>query len=62
MLFIKTFKVTINYIYQKYPNLIGTDNVCEMFEIADPAERFAISGLKREYKTALFLYFRERSK
>ena len=52
----------INYIYGKYPNLIGTDKVCEMFEIADLAERFAISGLKREYKTALFLYFRGGSK
>ena len=59
---LKAYKVMINYIYGKYPNLTGTDKICEMFEIAYLAERFAISGLEKEYRTAMFLYFRGRPK
>ena len=49
----------INYIYGKYPTLRGAEEICELFEIVDLAERFTISGLEEEYKTAMFLYFRE---
>ena len=50
----------INYMYGKCPTLRGADEICEMFEIVDLAERFTVSGLEEEYKTAMFLYFRER--
>lgn len=54
------FKVMIDYIYGKYPTLRGADQICEIFEIINLAERFQISGLEEEYRTAMFLYFRER--
>jgi len=54
------FKVMIDYIYGKYPTLRGADEICEIFEIINLAERYKISGLEEEYRTALFLYFRER--
>jgi len=54
------FKVMIDYIYGKYPTLRGAGEICEIFEIINLAERFQISGLEEEYRTALFLYFRER--
>ena len=56
---LSAFKVMINYIYGKYPTLRGAEEICELFEIVDLAERFTISGLEEEYKTAMFLYFRE---
>lgn len=54
------FKVMIDYIYGKYPTLRGAGEICEIFEIINLAERFKISGLEEEYRTAMFLYFRER--
>lgn len=57
---LNAFKVMINYMYGKYPTLRGADEICEMFEIMDLAERFTVSGLEEEYRTAMFLYFRER--
>ena len=53
------FKVMIDYIYGKYPTLKGAEEICEIFEIINLAERFKITGLEEEYRTALFLYFRE---
>ena len=50
----------IDYIYGKYPTLRGAGEICEIFEIINLAERFKISGLEEEYRTAMFLYFRER--
>ena len=49
----------IDYIYGKYPTLKGAEEICEIFEIINLAERFKITGLEEEYRTALFLYFRE---
>ena len=54
------FKVMIDFIYGKYPTLRGAGEICEIFEIINLAERFKISGLEEEYRTAMFLYFRER--
>jgi len=53
------FKVMIDYIYGKYPTLRGAEEICEIFEIINLQERFKIVGLEEEYRTALFLYFRE---
>ena len=53
------FKVMIDYIYGKYPTLRGAEEICEIFEIINLQERFKIWGLEEEYRTALFLYFRE---
>jgi len=54
------FKVMVDYIYGKYPTLRGAEEICEIFEIINLAERYNISGLEEEYRTAMFLYFRER--
>jgi len=56
---LNAFKVMINYMYGKYPTLRGAEEICEIFEIVDLAERFEVSGLEEEYRTAMFLYFRE---
>jgi len=53
------FKVMIDYIYGKYPTLRGAEEICEIFEIINLQDRFKIWGLEEEYRTALFLYFRE---
>ena len=52
-------KVMIDYSYGKYPTFRGAGEICEI-ELINLAERFQISGLEEEYRTALFLYFRER--
>ena len=52
---LNAFKVMINYIYGKHPTLRGAEEICELFEIIDSAERFTISGLEEEYKTAMSL-------
>jgi len=54
------FKVMVDYLYGKYPTLRGAEQICEIFEIIDLAERFGAEGLEEEYRTAMFLYFRER--
>jgi len=54
------FKVMVDYIYGKYPTLRGAEEICEIFEIINLAERYKIIGLEEEYRTAMFLYFRER--
>lgn len=54
------FKVMIEYMYGKYPTLRGAEEICEIFEIIDLAERFLVTGLEEEYRTAMFLYFREK--
>ena len=57
---ISAFKVMIEYMYGKYPTLRGAEEICEIFEIIDLAERFLVTGLEEEYRTAMFLYFREK--
>jgi hypothetical protein len=57
---LNAFKVMIDYIYGKYPTLRGAEEICEIFEIVDLADRFCVSGLVEEYRTAMFLYFREK--
>jgi len=54
------FKVMVDYLYGKFPTLRGAQQICEIFEIIDLADRFGAEGLEEEYRTALFLYFRER--
>jgi len=54
------FQVMIDYLYGKFPTLRGAEEICEIFEIVDLAERFKVVGLEDEYRTAMFLYFRER--
>merc|ERR1712059_96673 len=54
------FQVMIDYIYGKYPTLRGSVKMCEIFEIIEVAEMFDIPGLEGEYRTAMFLFFRER--
>lgn len=54
------FQVMIDYLYGKFPTLRGAEEICEIFEIVDLADRFKVVGLEDEYRTAMFLYFRER--
>ena len=58
---LNAFRVMIDYIYGKFPTLRGAAEISEIFEIINLAEWFEIEGLEEEYRTAMFLYFRERS-
>jgi len=57
---VSAFQVMIDYLYGKFPTLRGAEEICEIFEIVDLAEKFKVIGLEDEYRTAMFLYFRER--
>jgi len=59
---VDAFKVMIDYMYGKFPTLRGAEEICELFEIVDLAERFKVIGFEEEYRTAMFLYFREGPK
>ena len=49
VLFNYVIQVMIDYLYGKFPTLRGAEEICEIFEIVDLAEKFKVGSYCMPY-------------
>ena len=49
VLFNYVIQVMIDYLYGKFPTLRGAEEICEIFEIVDLAEKFKVGSYCMAY-------------